>query len=53
MNTQVKERNHIPITTDSDDATSAYIDEVLSRAPHFSDKQIDAVSEALDIKGAA
>ena len=45
-----KERSLLAEANSND--LSAYVDEIVSRAPRFSAKQIDAVAGALDAKGA-
>ena len=52
MSTLTKEKERSSLAEANSNDLSAYVDEIVSRAPHFSAKQIDAVAGALDAKGA-
>lgn len=49
MTTQLKERERRTLAKANDDVR-AYVDEVVRRAPRFSAKQLDSVTEALNAK---
>lgn len=53
LNTVVKEKKRSTLAKANNNDLNTRVDEIVSRAPSFSDKQIDTVSEALEIKGAA
>lgn len=53
MSTLTKEKERSSLAEANSNDLSAYVDEIVSRAPRFTNKQIDAVAEALDIKEAA
>ena len=52
MNILTKEKERSSLANANDAKVRAYVDEIVSRAPRLSDKQLDAVAGALDIKGA-
>ena len=52
MSTLTKEKERSSLAEANSNDLSAYVDEIVSRAPRFSAKQIDAVAGALDAKGA-
>ena len=51
MTTQSKERERRTLANANDDV-SAYVDEVVGRAPRFNAKQLDVVAGALNATGA-
>lgn len=52
MITLTKEKERSALAEANSNDLSAYVDETVSRAPRFTNKQIDTVAGALDIKGA-
>ena len=53
MNIVVKGQKHNAFDNADSNDLSAHVDEIVGHAPSFTDKQIDAVAEALEIKEAA
>lgn len=53
MNIVVKGQKHNAFDNANNNDLSTHVDDIVCRAPSFTDKQIDAVAEALEIKGAA
>lgn len=53
MNTATKEKKCSTLAKANNSDLNTRVDEIVCRAPRFTDKQIDAVAEALEIKEAA
>ncbi|WP_294163810.1 hypothetical protein [uncultured Corynebacterium sp.] len=51
MSTLTKEKERSSLAEANSNDLSAYVDEIVSRAPRLSNKQLDAVAGALDAKG--
>ena len=53
MNTATKEKKRSTLAKANNSDLNTRVDDIVCRAPSFTNKQIDAVAEALEIKEAA